>query len=182
MVSLFPHAKLFVFTTLSRNILISPHCNPTDSNCLDVLTTAYHTLLCATLLTWSPPHPLTPTAFVEFVQSVLLSLPSTSLSSPKVLSPALVFGDNLVDMIWSVDLQLDELLNEARTASTASGEQGKLSSKDVAALISKAKKAQQNAENDKQRIPVIVKKLLVCPALVLSATYSYLSILGMPHY
>jgi THO complex subunit 2 len=115
---------------------------------------------------------LTPTAFVEFVQSVLLSLPSTSLSSPKVLPPALVFGDHLVDMIWSVDLQLDELLNEARTASTASGEQGKLSSKDVAALISKAKKAQQNAENDKQRIPVIVKKLLVCLSLVLSrATY-----------
>jgi len=151
------------FTTLSRNILISPHCNPMDSNCLDVLTTAYHTLLCATLLTWSPPQPLTPTAFVEFVQSVLLSLPSTSLSSPKVPSPALIFGDHLVDMIWSVDLQLDELLNEARTASTASGEQGNLSSKDVAALISKAKRAQQNAENDKQRIPVIVKKLLVCP-------------------
>lgn len=177
MVSLFTHVELFVLTTPSRNILISPHCNPTDSDCLDVLTTAYHTLLCATLLTWSPPYPLTPTAFVEFVQSVLLSLPSTSLSSPKVLSPALVFGDHLVDMIWSVDLQLDELLNEARTASTASGEQGKLSSKDVAALISKAKKAQQNAENDKQRIPVIVKKLLVCHSLVLSrVTYSYLPV------
>lgn len=63
-------------------------------------------------------------------------------------------------MIWAVDTQLDELLNEARVASSASQEQGK---KEIAALlVAKAKRAQTNAENDKQRIPVIVKKLLVC--------------------
>lgn len=144
----------------SRNILISPHCNPSNPECLDVLTTAYHTLICAALLTWSPPSPLTITAFVDFVQSVLVNLPSSSQASPKVSSPALIFGDHLVDMIWSVDTELDELLNEARVASTASGE-GKLSTKEVASLVSKAKKAQTNAENDKQRIPIIVKKLLV---------------------
>ena len=66
-------------------------------------------------------------------------------------------------MIWSVDTELDELLNEARAASAVSADQSKLSTKDLATIISKAKKAQQNAENDKQRIQAIVKKLLVRP-------------------
>jgi THO complex subunit 2 len=66
-------------------------------------------------------------------------------------------------MIWSVDTELDELLNEARTAAAVSADQSKLSTKDLATIISKAKKAQQNAENDKQRIQAIVKKLLVRP-------------------
>lgn len=116
--------------------------------------------MCAALLTWSPPNPITTTAFVDFVQSVLVNLPSSSQAAPKVPSPAAIFGDHLVDMIWSVDTELDELLSEARVASTASGE-GKLTSKEVASLVSKAKKAQANAEHDKQRIPIIVKKLLV---------------------
>ncbi|CAA7260264.1 unnamed protein product [Cyclocybe aegerita] len=145
-----------------RNVLIAPHCNPTDPANQDILTTAYHTLLWATLLTWTPSNPLTPTAFVDFVQSVLSNLPSSSTVSPKVSPQAVIFGDYLVDMIWAVDTELDEMLNEARVASTASGEQGKLTSREVAILIAKAKKAQQNAESDKQRIPVIVKKLLEC--------------------
>jgi len=95
---------------------------------------------------------------VEFVASVLTSLPSTSSKLP---SNAAIFGDYLVDMIWSVDTELDELLGEARIAATASAEQTKLSAKDLSLLTSRAKKAQQNAEVDKQRIPVIVKKLLV---------------------
>jgi len=142
----------------SRKILIGPHCNPTDPDCLDVLTTAYHTLLCATLSTWTPNNPLTPSAFVEFVTSVLTSLPSTSSKLP---SNAASFGDYLVDMIWSVDTELDELLSEARIAAAASAEQTNMSAKDLSLLTSRAKKAQQNAEVDKQRIPVIVKKLLV---------------------
>jgi THO complex subunit 2 len=66
-------------------------------------------------------------------------------------------------MIWSIDTELDELLNEARAASAVPADQSKLSTKDLATIISKAKKAQQNAEIDKQRIQVIVKKLLVRP-------------------
>ena len=69
-------------------------------------------------------------------------------------------------MIWSVDTELDELLNEARAASAVSADQSKLSTKDLATIFSKAKKAQQNAENDKQRIQAIVKKLLVRPFLL----------------
>ena len=77
-------------------------------------------------------------------------------------------------MIWSVDTELDELLNEARAASAVSADQSKLSTKDLATIISKAKKAQQNAENDKQRIQAIVKKLLVRPFLLV--TYSIMNV------
>jgi len=64
--------------------------------------------------------------------------------------------------MWSVDTELDELLGDARLAVTASPLQTHLSPKDLSFLTSKVKKTQQNAEADKQRIPVIVKKLLVC--------------------
>lgn len=149
----------------SRKLLIEPHCNPTDSRCLEILTTAYHTLLCATLSTWTPSNPLSPAAFVEFISSVLSSLPSTSSSLP---SNAAVFGDHLVDMIWSVDTELDEFLSEARLAAT-SAEEANLSARDMSLLTSKARKVQQNVENDKQRIPALVKKLLVCDFCIGSA-------------
>lgn len=125
------------------------------------MTTAYHTLIYSTLATWSPPHPLTPVAFADFVQSVLINLPSSSNTTANSPTHATIFGDHLVDMIWSVDTELDELLNEARAASAISADQSKLSAKDLTTIVSKAKKAQQNAEGDKQRIQAIVKKLLV---------------------
>lgn len=117
--------------------------------------------------------------FAEFVHSVLARLPSSSQTDPQETSPAAIFGDHLVDMIWAVDTQLDELLIEARVASATSPEQGK---KEV--YVAKAKKAQINAENDKQRIPNIVKKLLVCySSTVATATqYPYTSALGTAHY
>jgi len=95
---------------------------------------------------------------VEFVTSVLLSLPSTSSNLP---SNAAIFGDHLVDMIWSVDTELDEFLSEARQAATSPAEETHLSTRDMSLLTSKARKVQQNVENDKQRIPVLVKRLLV---------------------
>ena len=128
---------------------------------------AYHTLLCATLSTWTPTNPLSPTAFVEFVTSILSTLPSTSSSLP---SNAAIFGDHLVDMIWSVDIELDEFLSEARLAATASVEETNLSARDISLLTSKARKVQQNVENDKQRIPALVKKLLVRDFITLSSS------------
>lgn len=138
----------------SRNTLIAPHCNPSDPSCIDVLTTAYHTLLCSVLLTWSPKDTISANAFVEFVQSVLKDLPSTSSTTS---SHVTVFGEHLVDMLWSVDVELDEVLADSRAAlATTGGDSAALS-----ALLSKAKKAKQNAELDKETVQVIVKKLLV---------------------
>ena len=144
----------------SRNILISPHCNSLDSSCMDVLTTTYHTLLCSVLDTWSPKHRLSPTAFVQFVQSVLSDLPSTSSTSSTAYSNVSMFGEHLVDMIWSVDAELDEILSDATNALSGSDE-GTLSNGNVAPLLTKTRNAKQNVERDKDTIRVVVKKLLV---------------------
>ncbi|KAF5387899.1 hypothetical protein D9615_000104 [Tricholomella constricta] len=139
-----------------RNSLFAPHCNPSDPSCVDTLTTAYHTLLCSVLQTWAPKHPLSPVEFIEFVQSVLDSLPSSSSASTTASSNVAVFGENLVDMLWSVDAELDEVLSDAKLALATCGKQ----EGNVSFLMSKAKKAEQNAEKDKETVQVIVKKFL----------------------
>ncbi|GLB33487.1 putative THO complex subunit 2 N-terminus [Lyophyllum shimeji] len=141
-----------------RTSLFAPHCNPSDPSCMDTLTTVYHTLLCSALQTWSPKHTLSPSAFVEFVQSVLDSLPSSSSESPTASSNAAIFGETLVDMIWSVDAELDEVLSDARAALATYGKQEVNGT--VSSLVLKAKKAEQNAEKDKETVQVIVKRLL----------------------
>lgn len=65
-----------------------------------------------------------------------------------------LFGDSLVDMIWSVDAALDEVLSDAKLT---------LSAVDSATpeVANKAKAAKQCAENDKESLQAIVKRLLV---------------------
>lgn len=70
-------------------------------------------------------------------------------------------------MIWAVDLELEDVLNEARLAA-GTGDNKMPSSKEAASIMNKARRAQQNAEIDKQRIPAIVMKLLVCSHAFLS--------------
>ena len=145
---------------LSRNILISPHCNPRNPGCVDVLTTAYHTLLSSTLLTFFPKPTLTPTAFVDFVRSVLNNLPSSSQSPPQSTQHASIFGEHLVDMIWSLDAELDEISADAKLSiSNLSNEQEK--SNNVMETLAKVQKVKTNAESDKELVQAIVKKLLV---------------------
>lgn len=111
-----------VLSLTSRNILIAPHCNPSDPNCIDVLNTAYNTLLSSTLKTWSPTHTLSPVAFVAFVQSVLEGLPSSSSASSSSLHIT-AFGEILADLIWSVDAELEEIVAEAKIALANSDDQ-----------------------------------------------------------
>lgn len=145
----------------SRNILIQPLCSLSDSNSLEFLTTAHHTLLTSTLTTWSPKYTLTPVAFVAFVQSVLDALPSSSSPSSTSSSNAAIFGEHLIDMIWAVDAALDEIVAEAKLTIAQGGEQGALTTSDLSAIFSKAKKTKQSAENDKETVTVIVRKLVV---------------------
>jgi THO complex subunit 2 len=127
---------------------------------MDVLTTTYHTLLCSILDTWSPKHKLSPTAFVQFIQSVLSDLPSTSSTSSTASSNVAIFGEHLVDMIWTVDAELDEILADATNALSGNDE-ATPSNVSVAPLLAKTKDAKQNVERDKDTIRVVVKKLLV---------------------
>lgn len=119
-------ARIHIVTIYSRNILISPHCNPSDPDCVEVLTTAYHTLLCSTLTTWSPKDTLTADTFLALVKSVLDGLPSSS-SNSSANSNATLFGEIMVDMVWSIDAELEEIQADSK-ASISSGDEGNESS------------------------------------------------------
>jgi THO complex subunit 2 len=162
----------------SRNILSVSHCNPSDPSCIGVLTTAYHTVLSAVLLSWSPKYHLTPVAFVLFVQSVLRGLPSTSASTSLSASTNVSqFGDILTDIIWSIDAELDEILADAKATLSPITDQSRendANENDRAALVTKLTKVKQNAEVDKETLVDLVKRLLVC--VVFCTLFSQLSL------
>lgn len=134
----------------SRNIVVQPHC---DSNSLDILTTAYHTLLTSVLSAWSPSHTLSQNQFIDFIKSVLDSLPSSS--SLQSSSRVTTFGDQLVDMIWSVDAALDEVLSDTKLTTGTGG--GSTASD----TMEKSNVSREEVEKDKESLQAIVKRLLV---------------------
>jgi hypothetical protein len=88
---------------------------------------------------------------VTSVQSVLSGLPSTS--SPTTEPSSLTrLGGSLVDMTRSIDIELDELVVEAKSSEGASGNE-----------------QQRNGERDKQAVADLVKKILVCEYTVVSS-------------
>ncbi len=131
----------------SRNIVVQ-HC---ISNGLDTLTTASHALLVSVLSTWSSEHALSQIQFTDFVKSVLDSLPSSS--SQQSSSCAATFGDYLVDMVWSVDAALDEVLSDAKLTLSAVDPDPE--------VAGRAQRAKESTESDKESLQVIVKRLLV---------------------
>ncbi|THH02395.1 hypothetical protein EW026_g445 [Hermanssonia centrifuga] len=143
-----------------RDILNAPHCNPSDPNSNDVLSTAYHTLITSTLQTWSPTKALSPQSLTDFIQSVLERLPSPSSAKS---SNAVVFGELLVDLIWSIDVDIDEVYQDAKLA-LANAEQGKTpvvaEGSDPAEVLAKVAQAKKNAEVDKETLGNFVRQLV----------------------
>jgi THO complex subunit 2 len=145
---------------LSRKYLTQLHSTPTDSNAADALVTTYHTLLSATLSLWPSEHPLSPPAFTAFVKSMLLSLPSSSqvASSPA----ATAFGELLIDTMWSIDSQLDDVIADSKATIVAQPEKEKESeqtngqSEESGVLLSR-----DAAMKDKGTLLELVKLLLV---------------------
>jgi THO complex subunit 2 len=126
-----------------------------------VLSTAYHTLIIATLQTWSPPRQLTSQGLISFIHSVLGRLPSPSSSK----SPhAAVFGELLVDLLWAIDAELDDIHQDSKLA-LANAEQGNAPAvaegTDAATVLARVAQAKQNAETDKQALAATVKLLAV---------------------
>lgn len=160
------HSLFFPFSLsnlpflLSRKYLTQLHSTPTDSNAPDALVTTYHTLLSATLSLWPSEHPLSPPAFTAFVKSMLLSLPSSSqvASSPA----ATAFGELLIDTLWSIDSQLDDVIADSKATIAAQSEKEKENeqtnsqSEDLDALLSR-----DAAIKDKGTLLELVKLLLV---------------------
>lgn len=116
----------------------------------------YHALLSATLSSWPTPKPLSVDSLIVFIRSVVDHLPSSSAGSEK--SPNVVaLGEILVDILWSVDSELEEIVGDAKNAANAA-EQGAL----TPATVAQAVKAKDHAESDKGKIVMIVRTLLVC--------------------
>ncbi|KAK0490679.1 transcription factor/nuclear export subunit protein 2-domain-containing protein [Armillaria novae-zelandiae] len=141
-----------------RAFLVPLHSTPPNPNVLDDIFTAYQTLLFSTLSSWTSKGTLSPDAFVAFVQSVLNSLPSSSSSSTTTSSNTGLFKEQVVDIIWTVDTELDEIVADVKATIAKSGAQDSPGDKSVA--LSKAKKAKQDAESDKDRIISVVKQFM----------------------
>lgn len=137
--------------------LRSAHINVSQPECLNTLTTGYHTLLSSVLSVWSAGPGLSVQEFVDFVRRVLDGLPSSSSG------PSTAFGEHLVDIIWTTDAQLDEILVDARSSLSAIPDQDQSSlSPTTVSQLTAIRKAKQVAEGDKEKLQVLVKKLLVC--------------------
>jgi THO complex subunit 2 len=92
----------------------------------------------------------------EFVQAVVNELPSSSTTeqTPQVAT----FGELLIDMIWSVDADLEDEIFDAKAATaTKAGE-----ADGMAEYIAKAKEAQVAAESDRKVLAGLTKQLVVC--------------------
>ena len=100
-------------------------------------------------------------ALVDFIQSLLGSLPS---SSSVKSSSAVAFGELLVDLLWSIDIELDDIHSDAKLA-LVNAEQGNVPSvttgTDVTTVMARVAKAKQSAESDKGTLAGLVKTLVV---------------------
>ena len=121
----------------------------------------YNTLVTASLQTWSPAKHLSPQALVKFIQSLLDSLPSPSSTKS---SHAVLFGELLVDLIWSIDAELDDVHQDAKIA-IVNAEQGNgpivAEGVDTTAVLAQVANAKQIAELDKETLAETVNLLVV---------------------
>ena len=144
-------------STCSHTIVASPHCHIADPDCADVLLTAYQTLLHATLITWTIREVFPLDNFVAFVQRVLENLPSSSTNISQKSQNVALFCEMLVDIIWAVDVELDEIITGSRSVLSAPPRENE----DHAETLAKAEKAKQKAESDKETLAAMTRKLLV---------------------
>jgi THO complex subunit 2 len=109
---------------------------------------------------------LPPATFASFVLSVLQSLPSSSTSTGLSVNSSDVqaFSEIFVDLAWTVDMELDEFILEAK-ATLPSSEQAASAQATASQLskdaITRAEQAKQNAEKDKDTLAAITRSLLV---------------------
>ncbi|KAH9943361.1 transcription factor/nuclear export subunit protein 2-domain-containing protein [Epithele typhae] len=138
-----------------RNLLSASHSNPYDPDCNAVLTTVYQALLSSTLTSFSAKKTISVDSVISFIRSVLEHLPSSSTGKDKNPSIAAI-GDVLVDIIWSIDGELEEILLDAKNMATAA-DQDTLSPTTVAQAVT----SKENAESDKATLVSLLRRFLV---------------------
>lgn len=124
-------------------------------------------------------HKLSTSDLVAFIRSVLEGLPSSSSDVDKKPANLVLFGELLVDVVWAVDSELDDILADARLHIGASESSGGNAASGNAPMteessetVQKANEARRVAEADKDCLADIVKKLLV-RYLILSETIAH---------
>ncbi|KAI0729395.1 transcription factor/nuclear export subunit protein 2-domain-containing protein [Fomitopsis betulina] len=141
------------------NVLTGPHSDPADLDSIDTLTTVYHALLVSVLTSWPVQPALTVDVFVQFVHSMFERLPSSSstAANPPDVVP---FSEVLVDVVWSVDTELDDFISDAKSA-LAEEQKGADGSKTFDRdVVARGLRTKQSAEGDKETLAVIVRRLL----------------------
>jgi THO complex subunit 2 len=145
---------LLTRATLSRNILLPCHLTISDPKSADVATTAYHALLYSSLGAGAAGNAFKPDDFVALVRSVRDALPSSSNAS--AAGPDQALCDIIVDVLWSMDAELDELILDVKNAvagdSVAQGApEGQMGGSQTL----------EGLEKDKQSLGLVLKSLLV---------------------
>jgi len=145
---------------ISRKYLVQLHSTPADSNAVDALVATYHTLLSSTLSLCPPKHPLTPAAFAAFVKGMLLGLPS-SHDAPSPAANAL--GELLIDAMWSIDSQLDDVITDSSKAAISAQSEKENEKEQVDSRVedSGAVLSRDAATKDRVTLLEVVKLLLV---------------------
>lgn len=87
-----------------------------------------------------------------------------------------IFEDQLIDMIWSVDAALDEILSDAKVDSNG----GDATALDATSKTKARKK--EEAERDKEILQTIVKRLLVRTAAPMRRAFGAYNYAGNSGY
>ena len=114
-------------------------------------------------------------SLIDFIESLLGSLPS---SSSVKSSDAVVFSELLVDLLWTIDIELDDFHSDAKVA-LASAENGDVSTSadenDAAAVLARVAKAKQSAEADKTTLANLLRSLVVSASSLSAYSVKYKS-------
>ena len=142
-------------------MLVAAHSSQ-DASSMDTLATAYQTLVHSVLQRWSASFTIRidPNALVAFIKSVLETLPSTSSAGSERSHDLVRFGELLVDLIWAVDSELDEIVMDAKAL--LSPEKKAESGDHEAEKAQTAEHAQKMSESDKDTLSLLLRNLVVC--------------------
>ena len=115
------------------------------------------------MLTFSPKKMLRISSFTNFIYTTLGTLPLTP-ARPLRAPYYDQFGEILLDVVWALDVYIDEIHQEAKLV-VANAEQGKMPTvaegQDPADVIARAAKVKQDAEEDKKTLAIVVRTFAV---------------------
>ena len=158
-------------------MLVAAHIQQTASS-MDTLATAYQALVHSALQRFSTSFAIQLDAdtLVTFVKSVSDALPSTSTAGSERPHELMRFGELLVDLIWAIDSELDEVITDVKgfiANDKKAQEEGVQRSGEK---VQAAESGQKIAETDKGTLALVIRKLVVrifvCQLMLFWLTFS----------